>query len=343
MRADRVAALAAALVAGGRGVVALDEPARSRRFAALELPDTAEVRRAWREVALEAPGWERFAGGAILSDESIRSTGARGSVVAALRARGIVPGVALDAGAAPLPGTLGEPVTEGLDGLRRRLTEYALLGAGFGTWRAVFRAEPSDEAVAANAHALARCAALAQENGLVPVLELELRDEGDHDVTVAAASAERVLRRTIAELAAARVAFDGLLLAPTMVAAGRSAPANDDVTEVVAETLRVLGATVPVAVAGIAFLIDGQPPALAAQRLCALNRAMPRRRPWPLTFSYGAALRTAALETWRGREERVADARRLLLHRAYCANAAACGAYSAKLEDPRTLAFPLAA
>lgn len=291
---DRVASVAAALVSGGRGLVAF------------EVPDT------------EAPGWERYVGGALLSDESIRGTGVRGSAVGALRARGIVPGVALSGEATVVPGTSGEPLTEGLDGARRRLTEYALLGAGFATWRARFRAVPSDGAIDANADALARFAAFAQESGIVPVIELDIRNEGAHTIAAASLGAERVLRRTLDALARAGVAFDGLVLAPTMVLAGDMSPLAD-VNDVVASTLRVLGATVPVAVAGIAFLIDAQARIHAAQRLSALNRAMPRRRPWPLSFT----------------------ARRLLLHRAYCLSAAACGAYTAKLEDPRTL--PLAA
>jgi fructose-bisphosphate aldolase class I len=334
MIAERLAGHAAALVAGGRGLVALDEPARSHRFALLELPDTAELRRAWRDLVLDAPGLERYAGGAILSDASIRGTTiGGGSVVGSLRARGIVPGVALDAGSAPLATGSDELVTEGLDGLRRRLTEYALFGVGCATWRARFRAGPSDRAIAANAQALARSAALCQEHGIVPVLEIELSDEGAHDLASAARSTERVLRRLIAELARNHVDLGALLLAPTMIAAGRAAGEPAETNEIVAQTLRVLGATVPVAVAGIAFLADGVAPALAAERLCALNRAMPRRRPWPLTFSYGPTLRRVTLDAWRGRADRLADARRIFLHRTACASAAACGAYHAKLEE----------
>jgi len=204
---------------------------------------------------------------------------------------------------------------------------------GCATWRARFRAGPSDRAIAANAQALARSAALCQEHGIVPVLEIELSDEGAHDLASAARSTERVLRRLIAELARNHVDLGALLLAPTMCAAGRAAGEPAETNEIVAQTLRVLGATVPVAVAGIAFLADGVAPALAAERLCALNRAMPRRRPWPLTFSYGPTLRRVTLDAWRGRADRLADARRIFLHRTACASAAACGAYHAKLEE----------
>ncbi|MGD0050447.1 MAG: class I fructose-bisphosphate aldolase [Vulcanimicrobiaceae bacterium] len=336
MIAERLTGVAAALVAGGRGLIALDEPARSHRFALLELPDTAELRRAWRDLVVEAPSLERYAGGAILSDESIRGTTARGcSVVGSLRERGIVPGVALDGGCAPLAASGDELVTEGLDGLRRRLTEYASLGVGCATWRACFRAGPSDRAIAANAQALARCATLCQEHGIVPVLEIELSDDGAHDLAAAAHATERILRRLIAELARSQVDLGALVLAPTMIVPGRSAGEPAATGEIVAQTLRVLGATVPVAVAGIAFLVDGQEPALAAERLCAHNRAMPRRRPWPLTFSYGSTLRRVALDAWLGRAERLADAQRIFVHRAACASAAACGAYTAKLEQPR--------
>jgi fructose-bisphosphate aldolase, class I len=337
-----LAGVAQTLVTGGRGILALDESVKScnERFARLGIAQTPEARRAYRELLIGAAGIERYVSGAILDDEAIRQSTALGWRFAdVLRERAIVPGVRVDTGTSPLAFAPGETVTEGLDGLRGRLAEYAVLGAGFATWRAVFRIgeivheTPSDRAIAANAHALARFAAICQESGIVPVVESDVLADGDHDIALCASVTERVLRRIFAELEGAGVALDAIVLKTNMVTPGIASAQQAATADIVGATLRVLGATVPVAVAGVAFLSGSAEDRLAAERLCAMNKTMPRRRPWPLTFAYDRALQQAALETWRGRDDRVEEAQRVFVHRAYCNGLAACGAYTAKLED----------
>lgn len=334
---DQLAALAQLLVAGGRGLLAADEPPAvcNARFPAFGIAPTQEQRRAYRELLLGTPEIERYVSAAILHDETMRQTARDGVRFAdGLRERGIVPGVRADAGASALAFAPGETVTEGLDGLRARLSEYAALGAGFASWRATFRiadagdGTPSDRAIGANAHATARFAALAQECGLVPVVDVDVLADGDHDIARCAFVTDRVLRRTFAELAEAGVALDALILQTTMVSPGLDSAQRVTTADVVGETLRVLGATVPVAVAGIVFVSDGDAGREGVERLCAMNKTTPRRRPWPLTFTYGRSLRHAALAAWRGDETRIADARRVVLHHAFRHSLAACGAYS---------------
>jgi fructose-bisphosphate aldolase class I len=336
---SELATVARALVSGGRGILAIDESTKTcnQRFAKLGIAQTGEQRRAYRELLIGAPGIERYVSGMILYDETIRQSSADGQPFAELlRDRGMVPGIKVDTGTAPLPFTAGETVTEGLDGLRGRLAEYAALGAGFAKWRAVFAiadGTPSERAVRANAHALARYAALCQECGIVPIVEPEVLADGDHDLERCAQVTERVLRAVFAELGDAGVALEAMVLKPNMVLPGTASGQTVATAEVVSATLRVLGAAVPVAVAGVAFLSGGQDERAASERLCALNRACPSRRPWALTFSYGRALQAGALEHWAGSEERVPEARRILVHRAYCNGLAACGAYKAESED----------
>lgn len=349
---NSLATVAQALVPGGRGILTIDQPAKTsnQRFAELGIAPTVEHRRAFRELLVTAPEIERYVSGAVLAQETLRQrTGGGQRFVELLRERGIVPGIAVDAGTAPLPFAPGETVTEGLDGLRGRLTEYAALGAGFATWRAPLRigaggSPPSERAIAANAHAMARFAALCQESGLLPVVQPEIIAEGSQDLARCADAGERVLRRVFAELAEAGVALEAMILETAMVAPGLAAAQDADTAAIVGATLRVLGATVPVAVAGIAFVFGGRDDRVATERLCALNSTMPRRRPWPLTFSYGRSLQYAALDAWRGRQDCVAEAQRIVVHRAYCNGLAACGAYSAKAEDRlATQPIPIAA
>jgi fructose-bisphosphate aldolase class I len=281
----------------------------------------------------------------------MRQTDADGRrFVEILRGRGIVPGVSIENESSPLAFSPGETVVEGLDGLRGRLAEYAALGAGFARRRATFRISevgletPSERAIAANAHALARFAALAQECGIVPILEPEVLADGDHDIARCAGATERVLRRLFAELAEAGVALEAMVLQPNMVSPGGASAQRVETADVVAATLRVLGTTVPVAVAGIAFIAGAEHDRIARERLCSLNKTMPRRRPWPLTFSYGGSLQQSVLEAWGGRPERAGEAQRILVHHAYCSGLAACGAYTAKVEEQReTFAVPIAA
>ena len=340
-----LATVAQTLVSGGRGVLAIDESTKTcnARFAKLGIDQTTEQRRAYRELLIAAPGIERYVSGMILYDETIRQNAADGrSFVELLRERGMVPGIKVDTGTTPLPFTGGETITEGLDGLRGRLAEYAALGAGFAKWRAVFTiagGTPSERAIRANAQALARYAALCQESGIVPIVEPEVLADGEHDLERCAAVTERVLRAVFAELGEAGVALEAMVLKPNMVLPGTTSGQPVTTADVVSATLRVLGAAVPVAVAGVAFLSGGQDDRAASERLCGLNQTAPNRRPWPLTFSYGRALQAAALEHWGGREDRVAEARHILVHRAYCNGLAACGAYKAQSEE-RLASFP---
>ncbi|HEV2641084.1 MAG TPA: class I fructose-bisphosphate aldolase [Candidatus Elarobacter sp.] len=289
-----LAAAAHALVSGGRGLLSLDTAAH-----------------AYRELPITAPGIERYVGGMVLDDATIRRS-ARGGrrIVEVLRDRGILPGVAVGLG-------------DGLSTLPWRLAEYAALGAGFATCRAAFRIEsgvgpPADRTIASNAHALARFAALCQTSGIVPIVACDVLAEGDHTIARCEDATTRVLRRTFAALADADVVLDAMVLAVNMVTPGLASSQRAEAGDVVAATLRVLGATVPVAVAGVAFLGGEHDDRIATERLCALNKTMPRRRPWPLTFEYGRATEHTAQS---------------LLHRLRCSGLAACGAYTAKTED----------
>lgn len=348
-----LATVAQALVSGGRGILPIDAPAKSSgaRFAALGIAPIAENRRAYRELVVGAAGIERYVGGMTFDAEGLRQTDAGGRrFVVLLRERGIVPGVSIEGACAPLAFSPGETVVEGLDGLRGRFAEYAALGAGFAKLRATLRIaeiggeRPSERAIAANTHALARFAALAQECGIVPIVVPEVLAEGDHDIARCAEVTERVLRRLFAELAQAGVALDAMVLQASMVVPGTSSAQRVETADVVGATLRALGAAVPVALAGIAFVADGGDGRIARERLCSLNKTMPRRRPWPLTFSYGAALQQPVLEAWGGRSDRVLEAQRILVHHARCSGLAACGAYTVKAEDLlQTFAVPIAA
>jgi fructose-bisphosphate aldolase class I len=348
-----LATVAQALVAGGRGILPLDAPPKTcnARFIGCAIAPTAENRRAYRELVVTAPGIERHVGGMTLDHEAMRQTDADGRrFVDILRERGIVPGVCVEGDGSPLAFSPGETVIEGLDGLRGRFAEYAVLGAGFAKRRATFRiAEiggetPSARAIAANIHALARFAALAQESGIVPILVPEVLADGDHDIARCAQVTEGILRALFAELAEAGVALEAMVLQTAMVAPGGASAQRVETADVVAATLRVLGATVPVALAGIAFLAGDTSDRIARERLCSLNKTMPRRRPWPLTFSYGGALLWSVIEAWGGRSDRVLEAQRILVHHAYCSGLAACGAYTGKIEDLlETFAVPVAA
>jgi len=334
---DELSGLARLLGSAGRGFLSLgDGPAAcNARLSSFGLAPTPEQRRAYRELILSAPGLERFVNGAILDDETLHQRTRAGTRFAdALRERGIVPGVRADAGSVALALAPRETVAEGLDGLRGRLVECAALGAGFAAWRASFRIDeegrPTDRAVAANAHALARFAAAAQDCGLVPVLDVEMLSDGTHDVARSADATSRVLRRTFGELTDAGVALDAVILQTSMVAPGLDARERLETAEVVAETLRVLGATVPLAVAAIAFVSDADAGDAALERLCAMNTTMPRRRPWPLTFVFGRSVQHAALAAWRGMPERAREAQRVVVERAERSSLAACGAFGGK-------------
>ena len=329
---------ARALVARGKGILAADEtaPTLTKRFEALGISSTPSSRRDYRELLITAPGVAEFLSGVILYDESIRQQGADGTPLVRLcQHSGILPGIKVDLGAKPLAGSPAEKVTEGLDGLRERLEEYREMGAAFAKWRAVItvgNALPSEACVSANAHALARYAALCQEQHIVPIVEPEVLMDGTHTIERCEEVTGRVLHAVFAALFEQGVLLEGMVLKPNMVVAGAASQQQTSVEEVATTTLQCLRRHVPPAVPGIAFLSGGQNDVLATRHLNAINQA-DGAKPWTLTFSYGRALQDAALATWGGKRENVAADHQQLYHRVRCNSLAAQGAYTAAGEE----------
>jgi fructose-bisphosphate aldolase class I len=332
---------ARALVAGDKGLLAMDEstPTCDRRFAEEGIPQDEAARRAWRDTLATTPGLGACISGAILFDETMRQTVADGTpIVDVLVQAGIIPGIKVDTGAKPLALQAGETVTEGLDGLRARLLAYRAMGARFAKWRGVFALGdglPSAGCIAANAHALARYAALCQETGLVPIVEPEVLMTGSHTLAQCAAATERVLHGVFAQLYSQGVMLEGMILKPNMVLPGLDCPAQE-ADEVVADAaIACLLRGVPAAVAGIAFLSGGQSGVQASERLNAMNlraRMAGSHVPWPLSFSFGRALQQPALHIWHGAAENRPAAQQALHHRAHCNAAARRGEYTAAME-----------
>ena len=341
MTAPTLIDTAQALVAGDKGLLAMDESNATcnKRFAALGIPQTAEARRSWRELIVSAPGLGACISGAILFDETIRQrTGAGTPFAVALVEAGIVPGIKVDMGAKALAGHAGETVTEGLDGLRERLAEYVGMGARFAKWRAVIaigNGLPSRTCIETNAHALARYAALCQEAGLVPIVEPEVLMEGDHSLARCKEVTEEVLQAVFGQLHAQGVLPEGMLLKPNMVLPGRASPQQDTVDEIADATIACLLRTVPAAVAGVAFLSGGQSARLASARLNAMNARFKSRMPWALTFSFSRAIQQPALDLWKGEAANLAAAQQSLVYRARCNQAARRGSYDAQMDAPR--------
>ncbi|MDB5802725.1 MAG: Fructose-bisphosphate aldolase [Betaproteobacteria bacterium] len=340
MTTQTLIATVQALLAADRGLLAMDEsnPTCNKRFAELGIPQTVEMRQAYRELIVTAPGLSGSISGAILYDETIRQTKKDGTPFArALREAGIVPGIKLDAGAKELAGHPGEKVTEGLDGLRERLKEYGAMGARFAKWRAVITIGgniPSEACIEANAHALARYAALCQEAGIVPVVEPEVLMDGDHTLARCAEVTEQTQFAVFRELQRQGVLLEGMLLKPNMVVSGLDCPEQATVAQVAEATVRCLLRTVPAAVPGVAFLSGGQSPQSASAHLSAMNAGFKARMPWVLTFSFARAIQQPAMEVWRGQPANVAAAQKALVQRARCNNAARRGEYSAAMEKP---------
>jgi fructose-bisphosphate aldolase class I len=329
--------IAAELVAGGKGILAADESIATltRRFDKLGIPSTEQSRRAYRELLFTTSGAAEFISGAILYDETIRQKSADGTPLAEVLLRqGIVPGIKVDTGAEPLAGFPEETVTEGLDRLRDRLAEYHGMGARFAKWRAVIRITPTLPSVAcvrANAHALARYAALCQERRLVPIVEPEVLMNGDHTIERCEEVTGRVLHAVFDALFEQGVALEAMLLKPNMVIAGMACARPAAVPEVAGATLRCLCRHVPAAVPGIVFLSGGQTDRMATAHLNAISR-LPGPRPWQISFSYGRALQDAAMAAWRGRDENLSAGQRAFYHRARCNGAATRGAYTDQME-----------
>ncbi|TPG57987.1 class I fructose-bisphosphate aldolase [Hymenobacter nivis] len=331
MNINTLTATAHALLAPGKGLLAMDESTGTcnARFAALGIPQTVEARRAYRELLVTTPGLGEGISGAILFDETIRQRTAAGVLfVETLQQAGIIPGIKVDLGAPALAGFSGEQVTEGLDGLGARLAEYAGLGARFAKWRAVLTIghdRPSRAAIGANAHALARYAALCQAAGLVPIVEPEVLLTGPHSLAQCAAVTEDVLHEVFAQLRTQGVVLEGMLLKPSMVLAGDACPKQLTTAQVADATVACLLRAVPAAVPGVAFLSGGQSPEQATRHLAAMHERFAGRLPWALTFSFGRALHQPALEAWAGQAANVAAAQRALLERV-ASNRAAIGA-----------------
>jgi fructose-bisphosphate aldolase, class I len=328
---------ARSLVAPGKGILAADESSATieKRFKTIGVASTEETRRAYRELLFTTPELSEFISGVILFDETIRQMTHDGtSVVDVLTRQGIIPGIKVDRGAKPLAGFPGEKITEGLDGLRDRLLEYARLGARFTKWRAVIVIGPelpTQTCLRANAHALARFAALSQEAGLVPIVEPEVLMDGDHTIDRHFEVTESALKAVFETLFEHHVHLEGMLLKPNMVLTGKDCWLQADVSQVAEATLGCLLRTVPAAVPGIVFLSGGQSDVLATEHLTALNRL--RRAPWELSFSFGRALQAAALNAWRGSEENVGLAQAALRYRAQCNSAARSGMHIEEIEQ----------
>jgi len=336
MNPDTLRATAAAMVAPGKGILAMDEshPTCEKRFDALGIEFTEANRRAYRDMLVTAPGLGDHIGGAILFEETLGQRLLDGTPFPQhLERIGVVPGIKVDCGAKPLAGHPGEKVTEGLDGLRERLADYAKQGARFAKWRAVIAIGdglPSDACLEANAHALARYAALCQEADLVPIVEPEVLMDGDHDLDRSLEVTGRALAATFDQLARQGVALEGIVLKPSMVISGKDAPARAGVGEVAAATARCLREHVPAAVPGIAFLSGGQGDAEASAHLNAINRL--GELPWAVTFSYGRALQQDAMKAWGGSAANADAGRAAIAKRARLNGAAAQGEYRDELE-----------
>ena len=334
---------ARAIVADGKGLLAADEtvPTITRRLAARTIESTGDSRRAYREMFFSTPGISEFIGGVIMHDETIRQRSSTGAPMVDLLAQeGITPGIKVDKGAKPLAGFPDELVTEGLDGLRDRLTAYREIGARFAKWRAVIligEGLPTAACVHSNAHALARYAALCQEQGLVPIVEPEVLMKGMHTMERCATVTERVLHAVFNALFEHDVSLEGMLLKPNMVVPGQDCPRRASVKEVAVATLRTIARHVPPAVPAIVFLSGGQDHVLATQHLSAINQ-LEGPKPWKLSYSYGRALQDEALEVWRGRSENVLAGQHAFYHRAKCDSAAALGRYRTEMEIEEALA-----
>lgn len=338
MKSQTLRDTAQALVADDKGLLAMDEstPTCNKRFASLGIPQTVAARRAYREMIVTTARLGECISGAILYDETIRQQRSDGTpFVRVLIDAGIIPGIKVDAGAKDLALHPGEEVTEGLDGLRDRLAEYVRMGARFAKWRAVITTGdgiPSWGCIHANAHALARYAALCQEAGLVPVVEPEVLMDGDHTLDKCREVTDKVLRTVFSELFAQRVMLEGMILKPNMVVPGSACPHQEAVEEVADATVKCLLRAVPAAVPAIAFLSGGQTPELASARLNEMNVRFKSRLPWALAFSFARAIQQPALELWNGRDENVLAAQQALYHRARCNQAARRGEYDAAME-----------
>lgn len=328
-----------ALLAGSKGLLAMDESngTCNKRFAKTGIPQTEEFRHDWRELIVTTPGLNKYISGVIFYDETIRQNKKDGTpIIKAIIDAGIISGIKVDTGAKAMAGFPGEKITEGLDGLRERLAEYFTMGARFAKWRAVITIGnriPTDTCIEANAHALARYAALCQEAGLVPIVEPEVLMEDNHDLQQCFDVSEKVLRTVFSQLYQQAVMLEGIILKPNMVIPGLQCSEQATVDEVADATIQCLLQSVPAAVAGIAFLSGGQSGEMASAHLNAMHVRYNSKLPWPLTFSFGRAIQQPGLDIWHGDEANTFAAQQSLYHRVKCDSAARRGEYNATREN----------
>ena len=337
MNLEELNAIARQMVAPGKGILAADESTGTiqKRFDKIGVANVEDNRRDYRELLFRTDtAMRQHIGGVILFDETIRQKAKDGtSLVALIQAAGSVPGIKVDMGAKPLAGAPNETITEGLDGLRERFVAYHKLGARFAKWRGVYeiaQGNPSHDAIHANAHALARYAALAQENGIVPIVEPELLMDGDHTIARCEGVTEWILKEVFQELYYAGVKLEGMILKPNMVVPGKKCATQNSVAEVAERTVKLLKRCVPSAVPGVAFLSGGQSDEEATAHLSAMN--VIGGLPWALTFSYGRALQAAPQAAWSGKVENIAKAQAAFAHRARMNSLAALGKWTSAAE-----------
>ena len=312
--------IAKKMTGSGKGILAADEssPTCSKRFSSIGVESTFENRNEYRDLLLTSEGMEKYIGGVIMFDETLRQTTTCKNQIPFsdyLNSKGVIPGIKVDKGAIPLAGFPNEKVTEGLDGLRQRLEEYFKLGARFAKWRAVININddkiPTEGCLQANTHALARYAALCQESGLVPIVEPEVLMDGSHDIERCYKITELALKMTFGQLEKQRIKLDGMVLKPNMVISGLKCPQQAPADKVAELTLECLKKNVPSDVAGIAFLSGGQSSDLATEHLNIMN-SLDDKLPWNLTFSYGRALQHDALNAWKGTNREIAQEKFLM-------------------------------
>jgi fructose-bisphosphate aldolase class I len=338
IRLQQLADTARALMADDKGLLAMDEstPTSEKRFAELDIPQTEEARRCWRELIITTPRLAESISGAILYDETIRQRTKDGTpFINILLDSGIIPGIKVDTGLNDMAAHPNEKITGGLDGLRERLDDYSRMGARFAKWRAVFvlgDGIPSRGCIEANAEALAQYAGLCQEAGIVPIVEAEVLMEGDHTLERCRETTEEVLHMVFNKIFTQRVMLEGMILKPNMVLPGLSNPRQETINDVADVTVMCLLRAVPAAVPGIAFLSGGQSAELATARLNAMNVRFKSRLPWALGFSFARAIEQPALEVWRGDDANREPAQRTLDHRARCNRAARRGEYDPSME-----------
>jgi fructose-bisphosphate aldolase class I len=338
MSTQSLEAVAQSMVAPGKGILAADESTGTieKRLKSIQVENTEDNRRAYRDMLFTAKGLGQYISGVILYDETLRQKGVSGTpFVELLQKNGILPGIKVDTGAKDLALCPGENITEGLDNLPKRCAEYVKLGAKFAKWRAVINIGkdiPSSTCITANAHALARYAAICQAAGLVPIVEPEVIMDTDHTIERCEEVTELTLNVVYDALYANRVVLEGTVLKPSMVISGKGCPRQAPVAEVAERTVRVLKRTVPGAVAGIVFLSGGQSDELATAHLNEMNKAYAGKLPWPVSFSYGRALQAPSLKAWKGATANIAAGQAALLHRSRMNSLACAGKYTAETE-----------